>query len=100
MVQLWFQASVTCSPIPGAAFASVVVVWPPLAPVVTRLLTATVGPSGMETEGATEFAVWAVPIDIVTCEGTNSGSVMACARLKRIWVFANELSEEARSAVL
>src|SRR3954454_4228078 len=82
MVQLWFQASVTWRPMPGAAFANVVVVCPaPLAPVAALLDTAILGPNGTEIEGATEFDVWAVPIDIVTWEGTNSGSVMACARL-------------------
>ena len=55
---------------PGAAFANVVVVCPaPRAPVVALLDMATLGPSGTEIEGATEFDVWAVPIDIVTWEG-------------------------------
>ena len=82
MVQLWVQASVNWTPMPGAAFVVAEAIWfPPLPPTVVRLVTAKLGPSGTETDGATVFAVWAVPMEIVTWEGTNSGSLMACARL-------------------
>src|SRR5881394_888920 len=82
MVQLWFQASVTWIERPSAAFVTWLTAWvPALTPVVTPLVTATAGPSGTPIEGDTELDVWAVPMEIVTCEGTNSGSVRACARL-------------------
>ena len=83
MVQLWVQASVNWTPMPGAAFVvQPEAIWfPPLPPTRRPVVTAKLGPSGMETEGATEFNVWAVPMEIVTWEGTNSGSLMACARL-------------------
>src|SRR5579859_6865883 len=82
MVQVWVQLSVTWIPRPGAAFVDTLEIWlPPLPPTVVLLVTAKLGPSGTETDGAIEFNVCAVPIEIVTWEGTNSGSLTACARL-------------------
>lgn len=65
-----------------------------------RVVVATGDPSGRLIDGVTALAVWAVPMEIVTWEGTNSGSLSAWARLKKIWRFSSEFSEEARSAAL
>ena len=71
-----------------------------LLPAVNRLVVAIGGPSGRPIDGVMPLAVWAVPMEIVACEGTNSGSLIAWARLKKICFLASELSEFARSAVL
>ena len=41
-------------------------------PLVSRVAVAREGPRGTLIDGETELAVWATPIEIVTCEGTNS----------------------------
>ena len=58
------------------------------------------GPRGMLIVGVMALAVWAVPMEIATCEGTKSGSVSACERLKKICRFCSEFSDDARSAAL
>ena len=69
-------------------------------PVPSRAIVMVGRPMGMLTEGVTALRVCAVPMEIVACEGTNSGSFSAWARLKKICRLVSELSEEARSAVL
>ena len=59
-----------------------------LEPAVNRLVVAMGGPSGRASEGVIALAVWAVPMEIVTWDGTNSGSLSAWARLKKICFFA------------
>src|SRR5262245_23071382 len=101
MVQLWFQASTNCTPRVGVGEVTCVEKKEPApGPAPVRAVVTTGKPTGTLTVGLTELTVWAVPIEIVACDGTNSGSVTAWARLKNICLFVRELSEEARSAVL
>ena len=71
-----------------------------LAALVNRAVVATGDPSGRLIVGVTALAVWAVPMEIVTWEGTNSGSLSAWARLKKICLFCSAFNEDARSAAL
>ena len=82
IVQLWFQASVTLTPMVGLMAP----IWAPywalgLAELVNLVVVAKGGASGTLTEGVTELIVCAVPIEIVACDGTKSGSSSAWARL-------------------
>src|ERR1700761_8955763 len=65
-----------------------------------RLVETTGAPSGKLIDGEMALAVWAVPMEIATCEGTKSGSLKVWARLKKICRFCSEFSDEARSAAL
>ncbi len=101
IVQLWVQLSVIWTPRVGVGDVTWVENCEPANRPVPSRATVMVGRStGMLMEGVTALRVCAVPMEIVACEGTNSGSVSVLARLKKICRLVSELSEEARSSAV